>query len=94
MNLRYFLVEFDGHTYPADVTEFDDMQAALNELSIREPLEPVGGETVLLFAESEEILRITHPGYFEDPFAALRHTVREMADAARERLDRKPVGTR
>lgn len=81
MELRYFLVEFDGHTYPAKITVFDDVKLALAELSVREPLEPPGGETVLLGAASEDVLRVTHSRYFEDPFVTYMGRAREHLDA-------------
>jgi hypothetical protein len=94
MQLRYFLVEFDGHTRPAKVSEFADMQTALAALSVREPLEPPGGETVLLFAESEEVLRVTHSGYFEDPFEGFRRVVHEKTDEIVRRAAPQPATTR
>jgi hypothetical protein len=80
--VRYFIVEFDGHSYPAKLTEFANRDAALEELSIREPLEPPSGETVLLFADSEDVLRVTHSRYFEDPLDTFRRTLAETTSAA------------
>jgi hypothetical protein len=84
MKQRYYLLEFDGHTYPAELTEFVDVESALAELAIREPLEPIGGHTVLLIGESEEALRVTHPGYFEDPFDGVRRAAHQSARQLRQ----------
>lgn len=65
--MGYFLLEFDGRTRPAKLTEFAELNAALDALAVRERVEPVGGETVLLFADSEAALRATHSRYFEGP---------------------------
>ena len=89
--MRYFLVEFDGYTYPARVTEFTDQSLALHELKRREPLEAPDGETVLLFADSEEAIRITHSRYFEDPLESLDHALRKETEAVRGRLEKKPA---
>ncbi len=94
MQLMYFLVEFDGHTLPAQLTEFADRELALDALRLREPFEPHGGETVLLMAESEAVLHVTHPGYFEDPFDGLRGAVRQKAEQVERMLRREPAATR
>lgn len=84
--MRYFLVEFDGNTYPAKVTTFANAASALAELALREPLEPPSGETVLLLADSEDVLRVTHARYFEDPLDTFRRTLDEKAAAAQRKL--------
>jgi len=68
------------------VTPFADAESALAELAIREPLEPPDGETVLLGAESEDVLHVTHSRYFEDALETLSRTFEEQTAKARRRL--------
>lgn len=64
--MAHFIVTYDRRSGRSDVTRFDDGLEAFDEFSRRE-LELIGNEeieVVLLAAEREEDLRLTHPNFF------------------------------
>lgn len=64
--MRYFVLEFDRTTAKLEVIAFDALQAALACLGEREARKAADTEVVLLMAESEDAIRITHSRYFTE----------------------------
>jgi hypothetical protein len=87
MTIQYFLVEYDAAADHAQVTAFADQAEALRALRKREANRG-DIEVVLLAAESEDDLHITHSRYFgmrerlEEDIEAQRAHLRKLAEAA------------
>ena len=62
--MRYFLMRFDRKTLKPDLTPYDDPDEAFKALNAAERGREPHVEVVLLSAESEEALRVTHSSYF------------------------------
>lgn len=62
--MRYFLMRFDRKTLKPDLTPYDDPEEAFDALNAAERSREPHVEVVLLGAESEESLRVTHSSYF------------------------------
>ncbi len=75
--MNAFIVEFDRRTGAVAVSEFTDHGSAVLALHRKEAAKGSDSEVVLLFADNEAELALTHPRYFE--------SARELADLASAR---------
>ena len=64
--MTYFLIEHDRRSKQSRVTPFQDRDASIHALNLREAARDRETDVVLLIAESEANIRITHPRYFWD----------------------------
>ena len=64
--MTYFLVEHDRRLRHSRVTPFEDRDASIRALNSTEAARDHDTDVVLLIAESEANIRITHPRYFWD----------------------------
>ena len=95
--MTYFLIEHNRRSGASRVTSFEDREASLRELNLRETVRDKDTDVVLLIAESEANIRITHPRYFSSEETLLNEaeSIAARADAAKGlrrlvELDEKP----
>ena len=62
--MTYFLIEHDRRTKQSRVTPFKDRDASIRALNSKEEARDRDTDVVLLIAESEANIKITHPRYF------------------------------
>lgn len=70
--MTYFLIEHNRRTKRSHITSFKDRDASIRALNTEEAERDGDTDVVLLIAESEADIRITHPRYFWDEVLAPR----------------------
>ncbi len=94
--MTYFLIEHDRRSKQSRVTSFDDRESSIRALNTKEAARDDDTDVVLLIAESEANIRITHPRYFWDdarsPLAReADHGLAKYVDELRELMDDRPA---
>lgn len=82
--MTYFLLEHNRRTRRTHVTPFKDRDESVRELNEREASRERDVDVVLLIAETEGNLRITHPRYFWDEIRESRVSATDLEERLAE----------
>lgn len=77
-----FLVHYNRATKAVSVERFEDVDESIQALNRSERALGAGEEVVLLFANSEETIRRTHPRFFMPAAEYFREAFREASGVA------------